>query len=91
MPSKCALSVKWAGTCHSFWQVNTFQRKFVNDVRRCDEMQRVLRFVEEEIKKEGIQVLPEDSIVDTPLPKDMIDMEVLYQKMEAELSQVEFR
>ncbi|XP_022692483.1 V-type proton ATPase 116 kDa subunit a-like isoform X2 [Varroa jacobsoni] len=69
-------------------KVNTFQRKFVNDVRRCDEMQRVLRFVEEEIKKEGIQVLPEDSIVDTPLPKDMIDMEVLYQKMEAELSQV---
>lgn len=91
MPSKCTLSVKWAGTCHSFWQVNTFQRKFVNDVRRCDEMQRVLRFVEEEIKKEGIQVLPEDSIVDTPLPKDMIDMEVLYQKMEAELSQVESR
>uniref|UniRef100_A0A8C7P255 V-type proton ATPase subunit a n=1 Tax=Oncorhynchus mykiss TaxID=8022 RepID=A0A8C7P255_ONCMY len=31
--------------------VNVFQRKFVNEVRRCEEMDRKLRFVEKEIKK----------------------------------------
>ena len=33
-------------------EVNAFQRKFVNEVRRCDEMERKLRFIEKEVKKE---------------------------------------
>ena len=33
-------------------EVNAFQRKFVNEVRRCEEMERKLRFVEKEVKKE---------------------------------------
>ena len=37
--------------------INAFQRKFVNEVRRCDEMERKLRFLEKEIKKDEIPML----------------------------------
>ena len=36
---------------------NAFQRKFVNEVRRCDEMERKLRFLEKEIKRDDIPMM----------------------------------
>uniref|UniRef100_H2ZH49 V-type proton ATPase subunit a n=1 Tax=Ciona savignyi TaxID=51511 RepID=H2ZH49_CIOSA len=36
--------------------VNAFQRKFVNEVRRCDEMERKLRFLERELKRDDIPI-----------------------------------
>jgi len=33
-------------------EVNAFQRNFVNEVKRCDEMERKLRFFEEQVRKE---------------------------------------
>lgn len=39
--------------------VNAFQRNFVNEVKRADEMERKLRYFEEELRKAGVWNLPE--------------------------------
>jgi len=39
-------------------------------------MERKLRYLEKEIKKDGIQLLDTREIPDAPLPREMIDLEV---------------
>uniref|UniRef100_UPI00359018C4 V-type proton ATPase 116 kDa subunit a 1-like isoform X6 n=1 Tax=Myxine glutinosa TaxID=7769 RepID=UPI00359018C4 len=68
--------------------INVFQRKFVNEVRRCEEMERKLRFVEKEIKHVGIPIVDTGENPEVPLPKDMIDMEATFEKLENELREV---
>lgn len=57
--------------------VNYFQRKFVNEVRRCDEMERKLRYIEAEVKKDGVPFA--DNIAESPRapnPREIINLEV---------------
>uniref|UniRef100_A0AAY4CX27 V-type proton ATPase subunit a n=1 Tax=Denticeps clupeoides TaxID=299321 RepID=A0AAY4CX27_9TELE len=68
--------------------VNAFQRKFVNEVRRCEEMDRKLRFVEKEIKKANIAILDTGENPEVPFPRDMIDLEASFEKLEIELKEI---
>ncbi|XP_010873130.2 V-type proton ATPase 116 kDa subunit a isoform X2 [Esox lucius] len=68
--------------------VNVFQRKFVNEVRRCEEMDRKLRFVEKEIKKANIPIVDTGENPEVPLPRDMIDLEATFEKLENELKEI---
>uniref|UniRef100_A0A8C2GAP6 V-type proton ATPase subunit a n=1 Tax=Cyprinus carpio TaxID=7962 RepID=A0A8C2GAP6_CYPCA len=68
--------------------VNVFQRKFVNEVRRCEEMDRKLRFVEKEIKKANIAVVDTGENPEVPFPRDMIDLEATFEKLENELKEI---
>jgi len=69
-------------------EANLFQRKFVNEVRRCDDMERILNFIEFQLVKDKINI-PE--CVETPLapqPTEMVDIEATFEKLETELKEV---
>ncbi|CAI5441629.1 unnamed protein product [Caenorhabditis angaria] len=68
-------------------ELNSYQRKYVNEVKRCEEMDRKLRFIEEEIEKEGIAIPDHNEHVPAPQPKHMTEMEANFEKMEEELIQ----
>lgn len=58
--------------------INAFQRKFVNEVRRCDEMERKLRYIETEVKKDGVNVPDVQDLPKAPNPREIIDLEVRF-------------
>ncbi|CAI4231127.1 unnamed protein product [Auanema sp. JU1783] len=69
-------------------EASAFQRKFVSDVRRCDEMERKLRYLEREIKKDQIPMLDTGENFDAPQPREMIDLEATFEKLENEVREV---
>ncbi|CAG5122024.1 unnamed protein product [Candidula unifasciata] len=68
--------------------VNAFQRTYVSQIRRCEEMERKLRYTEKEILRDKMRI---PDILDNPkapAPKEMNDLEVEFEKMDNELRQV---
>ncbi|XP_022520422.2 V-type proton ATPase 116 kDa subunit a isoform X2 [Astyanax mexicanus] len=68
--------------------VNAFQRKFVNEIKKCEEMERILVYLLREIKKADI-ALPEGEVNPVaPLPKHVMEIMEQLQRLESELSEV---
>ncbi|VDK60423.1 unnamed protein product [Anisakis simplex] len=51
-------------------------------------MERKLRFLEREIKKDAIPMLDTGENPDAPQPREMIDLEATFEKLENELREV---
>jgi V-type H+-transporting ATPase subunit a len=66
-------------------EVNAFQRKFVNEVRRCDELQRKIRYIESEVKKDNVKIKDCDDVPRAPNPREIIDLEAHLEKTENEI------
>lgn len=59
--------------------VNVFQRKFVNEVRRCDDMERILNYMEAQIEAADIDIVDSGDNPEAPQPREMVDLEVNYE------------
>jgi V-type H+-transporting ATPase subunit a len=69
--------------------MNAFQRKFVNEVRRCDELERKLRFLDSEIAKDpDVKLVQIEDVCEAPKPKEMIDLETVLEQLEHDLLEV---
>lgn len=68
--------------------MNIFQRKFVTEVRRCDEMQRKIRYVETEVKKDHVKIKDCEDVPRAPNPREIIDLEAKLEKTENEIMEL---
>ncbi|XP_029162435.1 V-type proton ATPase 116 kDa subunit a-like [Nylanderia fulva] len=69
--------------------VNYFQRKFVNEVRRCDELERKLRYIEAEVRKDGVPI--RDNLTElprAPAPREIINLEAHLEKTENDIQEL---
>lgn len=68
--------------------VNAFQRRFVSEVRRCDELERKIRYIEGEVKKDGVKLKDIAEVPKAPNPRETIDLEAHLEKTENEIMEL---
>ncbi|KAM9979818.1 hypothetical protein ACTFIZ_006051 [Dictyostelium cf. discoideum] len=70
--------------------VNLFQRNFVNEVKRCDDMEKKLKFFEDQVKKEPKlqKLLPDNMLSVADDDSQMDELEGRFDELESELKQV---
>lgn len=67
-------------------EANSFQRRFVQEVRRCSELERKLTYIETELQKDGV-IIPDigQHSPPAPNPREIIDLEAHLEKVENEI------
>uniref|UniRef100_A0A3P9MDB5 V-type proton ATPase subunit a n=2 Tax=Oryzias latipes TaxID=8090 RepID=A0A3P9MDB5_ORYLA len=68
--------------------VNAFQRKYVNEIKKCEEMERILGYLLREIKKADISLPDRDVNPVAPSPKNVMSIMEQLQRFELELGEV---
>ncbi|XP_016980806.1 V-type proton ATPase 116 kDa subunit a1 [Drosophila rhopaloa] len=71
-------------------EVSAFQRKYVTEVRRCDDMERRLRYVESEMKKDEVKLptLRPEEEPSAPNPREAVDLDAQLEKTDNELREM---
>nr|XP_022908775.1 V-type proton ATPase 116 kDa subunit a isoform X1 [Onthophagus taurus]XP_022908776.1 V-type proton ATPase 116 kDa subunit a isoform X1 [Onthophagus taurus]XP_022908777.1 V-type proton ATPase 116 kDa subunit a isoform X1 [Onthophagus taurus]XP_022908778.1 V-type proton ATPase 116 kDa subunit a isoform X1 [Onthophagus taurus] len=69
-------------------EVSAFQRKFVGEVRRCDEMERKLRYIEAEVRKDDVPIPDVKELPKAPNPREIIDLEAHLEKTEGDIREL---
>ncbi|XP_060026750.1 V-type proton ATPase 116 kDa subunit a 2 isoform X3 [Lagenorhynchus albirostris] len=68
--------------------VSSFQRKFVGEVKRCEELERILAYLVQEINRADIPLPEGETSPPAPPLKQVLEMQEQLQKLEAELREV---
>ncbi|XP_055384766.1 V-type proton ATPase 116 kDa subunit a 1-like [Condylostylus longicornis] len=64
---------------------NDFQRKYVTEVRRCDELERKIRYIEKEINKNEVVIPPITTEPKALQPNEVTNLEAHLEKIESEV------
>ncbi|KAJ8010644.1 hypothetical protein DPEC_G00077230 [Dallia pectoralis] len=65
-----------------------FQRRFVKEVKKCEEMERILRFLKKEVVTTNIPIPADFTCERVSLPRDVLDLESSFHKLEKELKEM---
>ncbi|XP_060998058.1 V-type proton ATPase 116 kDa subunit a 2 isoform X1 [Dama dama] len=68
--------------------VSSFQRKFVGEVKRCEELERILAYLVQEINRADIPLPEGETSPPAPPLKQVLEMQEQLQKLEVELREV---
>ncbi|XP_069880969.1 V-type proton ATPase 116 kDa subunit a 2 isoform X2 [Dipodomys merriami] len=68
--------------------VSSFQRKFVGEVKRCEELERILVYLVQEITRADIPLPEGEASPPAPPLKQVLEMQEQLQKLEVELREV---
>ncbi|KAL4696862.1 hypothetical protein H8959_002560 [Pygathrix nigripes] len=68
--------------------VSAFQRRFVVDVRRCEELEKTFTFLQEEVRRAGLVLLPPEGRLPAPPPRDLLRIQEETERLAQELRDV---
>ncbi|XP_074854232.1 V-type proton ATPase 116 kDa subunit a 3 isoform X3 [Carettochelys insculpta] len=68
--------------------VNAFQRRFVGEVRRCEDMEKTFTFLHQELRKAGLVLGPCPESPQAPLPRDALHIQEQSEQLAQELQEV---
>ncbi|XP_029812185.1 V-type proton ATPase 116 kDa subunit a isoform X2 [Suricata suricatta] len=68
--------------------VSAFQRRFVGDVRRCEELEKTFLFLQEEVRRAGQVLSPPEGRLPAPPPRDLLRIQEETDRLAQELRDV---
>ncbi|KAL1506255.1 hypothetical protein ABEB36_005650 [Hypothenemus hampei] len=68
--------------------MNLYQREYANEVKRINEMERQLRYIEGEIKKGDIRIQDISTLPKAPNPKEIVNFEAHLEKTERDIREI---
>ncbi|XP_036918407.1 V-type proton ATPase 116 kDa subunit a3 isoform X2 [Sturnira hondurensis] len=68
--------------------VSAFQRRFVVDVRRCEELEKTFTFLQEEVWRAGLALPPPEGGLPAPPPRDLLRIREETDRLAQELREV---
>nr|XP_044993270.1 V-type proton ATPase 116 kDa subunit a3 [Jaculus jaculus] len=68
--------------------VSAFQRRFVVDVRRCEELEKTFTFLQEEVRRAGLVLSPPEGKLPAPPPRDLLRIQEETDRLAQELRDV---
>lgn len=70
--------------------MNALDRRYITEVRLCDEMERKLNYIQNELEKENIKLptFNDDDTPRAPMPREMINLEAQIARDEEEIKEL---